>query len=203
MAIDPYKGGKCWSCKYCEDVGYYDENLDAVYKRKCNYPGKEYLDYCSKSCYSYVWDEKDSDFNYTYKSVPSGSYYSGSSSSSSSSSYSSSSSSSSGSGFGKGCLITLIILGVLIGGVCFLLTANHPVAKETSSQGTSSGSKTAVIKHTGNVNLRKKASSKSDIITSMAPGSEVTVFDETEKWAKIEFEGQEGWCFKKYLEFKD
>lgn len=206
MAIDPYKGGKCWSCKYCEDVGYYDENLDSVYKRKCNYPGKEYLDYCSKSCYSYVWDGKDSDFNYTYKSVPSGSYYSGSSSassSSSSSSYSSSSTGSSSSGCGKGCLIAVIIAALLLGGAYFLFSADLFGGKETTSQGPTTDQKTAVIKHTGKVNLRKKASSKSDIITSMEPGTTVTVFEETKKWAKIEFEGQTGWCFKKYLDFQN
>lgn len=60
--------------------------------------------------------------------------------------------------------------------------------------------KTAVIKHSGNVNLRKKASSKSDIITAMAPGSTVTILDETENWAKVKFEDKTGWCFKKYLD---
>ena len=210
MAIDPYKGGKCWSCKYCEDVGYYDENLDSVYKRKCNYPGEDYLDYCSKSCWKYVWDGKDSEFNYTYRSVPSGSYYSSGSSSSSSSSYSSgssssgsSSSSSGSSGCGKGCLIILIVAALLIGGALFFFSADLTPAKEETSQGPTESQRTAVVQHTGNVNLRKKASSKSDIITSMKPGTEVTVLDETEKWAKIEFEGQTGWCFKKYLDFQD
>lgn len=206
MAIDPYKGGKCWSCKYCEDVGYYDENLDSVYKRKCNYPGEDYLAYCTKSCYKYVWDGKDSKFNYTSRSVPSGSYYSSSGSSSSgSSSYSSgssSSSSSSSSGCGKGCLIVVIIVALLLGGAYFF-SADLSKSKEVTTQGPVDKEKTAVIKHTGNVNLRKKASSKSDIITSMEPGSTVTVFEETEKWAKIEFEGQTGWCFKKYLDFQD
>lgn len=207
MAIDPYKGGKCWSCKHCTDVGYYDEDADAVYQRKCTYPGKEYLENCTKYCSSYVWDGKDSRFNYTARSVPSGSFYDSekTSSSSSSSSYSSSSSSSS-SGSGKGCIIALIVIGLIIGAAAFFLTTKPAElkvnTKETTSQ-TATNQKAAVIKHTGNVNLRKKASSKSDIITSMAPGSQVTVFEETKNWAKIEFEGQKGWCFKKYLKFND
>ena len=209
MAIDPYKGGKCWSCKYCEDVGYYDENLDTVYKRKCTYPGKEYLDYCTKYCVNYIWDGKDTQFNYTCRSVPSGSYYdSGTSSYSGSSATSGNSSTSGSSGSGKGCLIVLVIVAILIGGAFFFLTAGHgkveEAPKESTSQQTSEdGQKTAVIKHTGNVNLRKKGSSKSDIITSMPPGSTVTVFEETKNWAKVEFEGQQGWCFKKYLDFQD
>lgn len=203
MAIDPYKGGKCWSCKYCEDVGYYDENLDTVYKRKCNYPGKEYLEYCTKYCVSYVWDGKDSQFNYTCRSVPSGSYYdseSTSSSGSSSSSYSSSSSSGS-SGGGKGCVIALIVIALLIGAAVFFLTkpASLGVSKQETTSQSASNHKTATIQHTGNVNLRKKASSKSDIITSMAPGTTVQILDETENWAKVTFEDKTGWCFKKYL----
>lgn len=208
MAIDPYKGGKCWSCKHCTDVGYYDEDLDIVYQRKCTYPGKEYLQNCTKYCASYVWDGKDSRFNYTARSVPSGSFYnsdSSSSSNSSSSSYSCSSSSSSGSsGGGKGCIIALIVIALIIGVAVFLFSAKPADVSveqnETSSQ-TTVNRNTAVIEHSGNVNLRKKASSKSDIITSMAPGTEVTVLDETKKWVKIEFDGYTGWCFKKYLKF--
>lgn len=209
MAIDPYKGGKCWSCKYCEDVGYYDENLDTVYKRKCNYPGEDYLDFCSKSCWKYVWDGKDSRFNYTSRSVPSGSYYDSSSSGSSSSgsSYSSSSSSSSSkdySGCGKGCLIVLIIAAFLFCGSVFFpsLTKNF-AKKETTSQSAENTKNTAVIKHTGNVNLRKKASSKSKVITSMPPKSKVTVLEEKKNWAYIDYEGTKGWCYKKYLDFQN
>lgn len=216
MAIDPYKGGKCWSCKYCEDVGYYDENLDSVYKRKCNYPGEDYLDFCSKSCWKYVWDGKDSKFNYTSRSVPSGSYYDSSSSSSSSSGSSSSSSSSSSSysssssDGGNGCLTVLIIIGLVIAIGYFLFSGKYVDLgigkKETTSQTsgqTESDGKTAVIKHTGNVNLRKKASSKSDVITSMPPDTVVQVLEEKKNWAYIDYEGTKGWCYKKYLEFQD
>lgn len=80
MAIDPKKGGKCWSCKHCEDVGFESE-YDAVYVRKCTKSGHDYIDKCTNYCSSYIWDGKDPEFNYT-----------SSSSSSSSTSYSSSSS---------------------------------------------------------------------------------------------------------------
>ena len=206
MAIDPYKGGKCWSCKYCEDVGYHDEDLDSVYKRKCNYPGKDYLDSCTKYCSSYVWDGKDSRFNYTATSVPSGSYYSSGSSSSSSNSSSSSSYSSSTSDGGNGCLITLIVIGLIIAIGYFFFSGKYVdlgIGKKEPSSQTTNDEKTAVIKHTGNVNLRKKATSKSGIITSMPPKTKVTVLEEKKNWAYIDYEGTKGWCYKKYLDFQD
>ncbi len=207
MAINPYKGGKCWSCKYCTDVGYYDEDLDSVYRRKCTHSGKDYLDSCTNYCSSYIWDGKDSDFNYTSRSVPSTSSYS-SGSSYSSSSYSSGStsgSSSDSSGCGKGCLIAVIIAALLIGGAFFLSRIDSGAEKkpQTSTTQVDTKEKTAVIKHTGNVNLRKKATSKSGIITSMPPKSKVTVLKEKKSWAYIEYEGKKGWCFKKYLDFQD
>lgn len=209
MAIDPYKGGKCWSCKYCEDVGYHDEDLDSVYKRKCNHPSKDYLDSCTKYCSSYVFDGKDSRFDYTTKSVPSGSYYSSGSSSSSSSSSGTSyaSSSSDSSGCSKGCLITLIVIGLILAIGYFFFSGRYVDLdfgkEEPTSQGTTENEKTAVIKHTGNVNLRKKATSKSDIITSMPPKTKVTVLEEKKNWAYIDYEGTKGWCYKKYLDFQD
>lgn len=104
-----------------------------------------------------------------------------------------------------GCVIALIVIALLIGAAVFFFKfqpASLAVSKkETTSQSTPSY-KTATIDHTGNVNLRKKASSKSDIITSMAPGTTVKILDETKSWAKVTFEDYTGWCFKKYLKYE-
>ena len=101
-----------------------------------------------------------------------------------------------------GCIIFIIIVALLLGGAYFLFSAPKQVTKETTTQSVADNTKTAVIKHTGKVNLRKKASSKSKVVTTMEPGTTVTVFEETEKWAKIEYNGKKGWCFKKYLDFQ-
>ena len=83
MSIDPKKGGKCWSCKYCEDIATQTNDPSGSYFRKCNKSGHEYIDTCRFSCSDYVWDGKDEDFR---PSATSTSYSSSSSGSSSSSS---------------------------------------------------------------------------------------------------------------------
>jgi len=37
MSIDPKKGGKCWSCKHCEDIATQTHNEQGSYYRKCRY----------------------------------------------------------------------------------------------------------------------------------------------------------------------
>lgn len=113
MSIDPKKGGKCWSCKYCEDIATQDNNPSGSYYRKCTNSGKEYIDTCSFTCGSYVWDEKTPENSYT-------------SSASSSPSVSSSSSEEKEGCFGKlwGCFLTLLIIGVInaaVGGAIWLI----------------------------------------------------------------------------------
>ena len=56
MSIDPKKGGKCWSCEYCEDIATQDDNPNGSYYRKCLKSGREYIDTCSNYCSDYVWD---------------------------------------------------------------------------------------------------------------------------------------------------
>ena len=62
MSIDPKKGGKCWSCKHCEDIATQTNNEEGAYYRKCTKSGHEYVDTCVFSCADYVWDGKDPDF---------------------------------------------------------------------------------------------------------------------------------------------
>ncbi len=80
MYEDPKKGGKCWSCKYCEDIATQTNNPAGSYYRKCNKSGHEYVDTCKFSCSDYVWDGKDEDFRpSTTSTASSGSYSSNSS----------------------------------------------------------------------------------------------------------------------------
>ncbi|MBQ3147424.1 MAG: hypothetical protein IJB91_06825 [Oscillospiraceae bacterium] len=62
MSIDPKKGGKCWSCKHCEDIATQTHNEQGAYYRKCTKSGHEYIDTCRFSCSDYVWDGKDPAF---------------------------------------------------------------------------------------------------------------------------------------------
>lgn len=105
MSIDPKKGGKCWSCKYCEDIATQDDNPSGSYYRKCTKSGKQYIDTCSFYCSDYVWDGTHTENSSS--SSTSSSQYSGSSSTSSSQCSSSSGSSSSQGSQKGGCLATL------------------------------------------------------------------------------------------------
>ena len=132
MSIDPKKGGKCWSCKYCEDIATQDNNPSGSYYRKCSKSGKQYIDTCSFYCSDYIWNGEHTD-----------SSSSSTSSSTYSSQYSGSSSSSSSRGtpmggclaalgewflelFAKigGCLVTLLVIGAInaaVGGLLWLI----------------------------------------------------------------------------------
>lgn len=132
MSIDPKKGGKCWSCKYCEDIATQDDNPSGSYYRKCSKSGKQYIDTCSFYCSDYIWDGEHTENS-----------SSSSSSSTSSSQYSGTSSTSSSQGTHKGgcfaalgdwlldmlaklggCLGTLLIIGAInaaVGGLIWLI----------------------------------------------------------------------------------
>lgn len=62
MNIDPEKGGKCWSCKHCEDIATQTNNESGSYYRKCTKSGHDYIDTCCFSCSDYIWDGKDPAF---------------------------------------------------------------------------------------------------------------------------------------------
>ncbi len=62
MNIDPKKGGKCWSCTYCEDIATQTNNSSGAYYRKCTKSGHEYIDTCKSRCGDYVWDGKHEEF---------------------------------------------------------------------------------------------------------------------------------------------
>ncbi len=76
MNIKPQKGGKCWSCKFCEDIATQTNNECGSYYRKCTKNGHEYIDTCKFSCTDYVWDGKDEDFRPSATSTTSSDSYS-------------------------------------------------------------------------------------------------------------------------------
>lgn len=121
MSIDPKKGGKCWSCQYCEDIATQDDNPSGSYYRKCTKSGREYIDTCCNYCSDYVWD---------------GQYTENASSSSSTSTYDTQNYASSSNYSSQetekegcasrlgGCLGTLLVIGLLnavVGGLLWLI----------------------------------------------------------------------------------
>lgn len=191
MAIDPKKGGKCWSCKHCEDIGFESE-YDAVYMRKCCKSGYDYIDKCTNYCSSYVWDGKDPEFNYTPSS----------SSTSSSSSYSSSSGGGSVAGKVVGAIIVLAILSYA--GYKTYLALNPPSAEgneQTESvESVNTDKKTAVCNAKSALNMRSGPGEKYEKVGSIPRGETVIIEKEENGWAYVEYNGTKGWCAMNYLE---
>ncbi len=179
--IDPKKGGKCWSCKYCEDIGTPDG--PGEYYRKCNKSGHEYLDTCKFYCSDYVWDGKYAENSH--------------SSSSSSSSYSSSSSSS-GSGCGVAIVIILIIA-ALIGGGMFIVPKIFGGVKETSA----SYQATAVVCNVNySLNMRDAASSNSNVITTIPKGETVIILETGADYHYVQYGDYQGYCAAECLQIQ-
>lgn len=115
MSIDPKKGGKCWSCKYCEDIATQDDNPSGSYYRKCTKSGREYIDTCCNYCSDYVWDGQ-----YEENSSSSSTYHAQNSVSSSNSSSQETEKEGCASRLG-GCLGVLLIIGLLNAVVGYLI----------------------------------------------------------------------------------
>ncbi len=190
MAIDPKKGGKCWSCKHCEDIGFESE-YDAVYKRKCCKSGHDYIDNCTNYCSSYVWDGKDPEFNYT----------SSSSSSSSSSSYSSSS--------GGGSVVGKVIGGLVVAAILAYagyktyIALNPPSGeaneKTESVESVDVNKKTATCNAKKALNMRSGPGESFEKVGSIPRGETVIIEKEENGWAYVDYNGQKGWCAMNYL----
>lgn len=193
-SIDPSRCGKCWSCKYCEDIGTYRYEDSVFYMRKCTKSGHDYVDDCEHYCSDYVWDGKTQE-----------------NSSSSSSSYSSSSSSSSyssseGSGCGKVLLIIGIVVAVLALGA-FFLTGNISLgAQKAPASSNSAGTiettmhVAAVVKTSGsNLRMRSGPSTDHDVVESIPNGACVTILDQSGSWSLVDYNGTTGWCYTEYL----
>ncbi len=187
MDIDPKKGGKCWSCKYCEDVGTYQYEDYVSYMRKCTKYGHEYVDSCQTYCSDYVWDGHTPENS---SSSSSSSYSSSSSSTSSYSSPSSSSSSSTGSGCGVAIVIILIIAALIGGGLFFVPKIFGSAKKAGVSQ-----QATAVVYNVNySLNMRDAASSTSNVITTIPKGETVYIIEMGTEWHYVQYGEYQGYC---------
>lgn len=200
--IDPKRGGKCWSCRYCEDIGTHGYDGSTFYMRKCTNSSKDYVDSCTSSCGSYVWDGETTEY-----------WKQSSYSSSSSSSYSSSSSSSSGGG--KGCLIAVIVVVALaIIGYIGLGVMGEIAKEEKAKENTYSAdgyydnaygsddaeAKTATVRPSEGLRLRSGAGTSYSKILTMEKGETVTVIELENGWAYVDYYGTKGWCSADYLD---
>lgn len=196
LGIDPKKGGKCWSCKYCEDVATQTNNPSGEYYRKCLKSGKEYIDKCKFYCSDYIWDGKTAQ-NSSFSSS-SNSY----SSSSSGSSYSSSSSSSSSSSGGSGCgvaIVVILIIAALIGGGAFLIPKIFGGRSET---GVAQQATAVVYNVNYALNMRDAASSDSNVITTIPKGETVQILELGTDYHYVQYGEYQGYCAAECLQIQ-
>ena len=200
MSIDPKKGGKCWSCKYCEDIGTHQYEDYVTYMRKCNKSGHDYVDKCQYYCSDYVWDG--------HTEVPGGSTSSSSSSSSSSSNLEALEDTN------KGCFV-FIIIGLIIAVIAFFVTngffgtksAENAPAKETAAYEAvyeeSLNISAKVDTNSKSLNLRAGPSKNYDVVGTLPKGATVVIHKKEGKWAYVEYKGKCGWCSTSYLKEKN
>ena len=174
--INPKKGGKCWSCKYCDDIGTPDG--DGEYYRKCTKSGHEYLDTCKFYCSDYVWDGKYAE------NSPSGS------------------STTSSSGAGCGIAIIVIIVLAIVAGSIFVFPkvfSGYSEKKEV----TVSQQITAVVCNVNYaLNMRDAASSDGNVITTVPKGETVVVLEQGEEYCLVEYGEYQGYCATECLEIQ-
>ena len=62
-----------------------------------------------------------------------------------------------------------------------------------------------VVSGCSKLNVRKKANLKADVLTVINAKAEVTVYpeDSTKDWYKVNINGVEGFCMKKFITIKD
>lgn len=166
-SINPQKGGKCWSCKYCEDIGTPSGAGD--YYRKCTKSGHEYLDTCKFYCSDYVWDGKYAE-----------------------NTSSSSSSSSSSGGCGCGVVIVIIlIIAALVGGGLFFAPKIFGGKKEQAM----SYQATAVVYNVNySLNMRDAASSSGNVIATIPKGEAVQIIELGTDWHYVQYVEHRGYC---------
>lgn len=196
MEIEPKKAGKCWSCKYCEDVGTYVYEDYVSYMRKCNKYGHDYVDSCQSYCSDYVWD------GHTPENTPSSSRSYSSSGSSSTSSSSSSSYSSSSSSSGSGCgvaIVIILIIAALIGGGIFLVPR---IFGDKSDSGVSQQATAVVCNVNYSLNMRDAASSDSNVITTIPKGETVQIIEMGAEWHYVQYGEYQGYCAAECLQIQ-
>ncbi len=190
MSINPLNGKKCWSCKYCEDIGYESE-YDSVYHRKCNHPSKEYIGKCERYCSYYVFDGKYPEFDFTERSTSS------SPSSSSTSSYDADD----GNRFVAWFFGIAIVIGLLVKFSPMLVDFFEKKEAEAPNDTYVSGEfadnaevKTALVIADPAMNIRSGPSTEHEVVGGAAKGETVKVEKIENGWAYVEYNGIKGWC---------
>ena len=191
--VNPEKYGKCWSCKYCEDIGTYTYENQQMHMRKCRCNGKKYSDTCDKFCNNYIWDGKTPE---EWKKTES-----------------KKSAISSRAKLIKILIIAaiatviLVIAGLMLYTYFTAETAPRPtiadIEPETiEEEATTEPAKTAYVSAENGLNLRTAPDTASDIIVLMEANAEIDVIKTENGWAYVNHNGTYGWCSENYLVYE-
>ncbi|HHD2751287.1 TPA: SH3 domain-containing protein [Clostridium perfringens] len=85
-------------------------------------------------------------------------------------------------------------------GWCSSEFLTNPSSSQVSTISTKPSTKTAHIKANGGLWLHSsKDTSSSSRLTNMYNGAKVTVLEEGDTWSKVDYNGNIGWCYNKYI----
>ncbi|EGT3617541.1 enterotoxin, partial [Clostridium perfringens] len=85
-------------------------------------------------------------------------------------------------------------------GWCSSEFLTNPSSSQVSTISTKPSAKTAHIKANGGLWLHSsKDTSSSSRLTNMYNGAKVTVLEEGDTWSKVDYNGNIGWCYNKYI----
>ena len=103
----------------------------------------------------------------------------------------------------KRLFVILIILLLLIGGGYYLVTNGYIDISQFTSSNAQGNTKTAIVDHEDAINLHPEGNKNSEIIAKIPPETEVTVLEIKGQWARVDFDGTEGWCYNPYLKHQN
>lgn len=207
MSVDPKEGGKCWSCKFCEDIGTQTFEDYVAYVRKCTKPDKEHIDNCDHNCEEYLWDGHTTEYWKQSDSAPAQPQFQSARSSSVSDNSA------------ARWVIPLIaaILVLLIGVVILLIKSSRPAPQEDplpSETATAAPTElptetvlqlpsyeTRIVRTNSGagLNLREKPNTTAEVVVLMDFGAQVNLLQERGDWAYVQYGEHTGWCSMKYL----
>ncbi|WP_052737856.1 SH3 domain-containing protein, partial [Bacillus sp. SA1-12] len=78
------------------------------------------------------------------------------------------------------------------------LSSTNKSVSSTKTESSKATTKYVNVK-SGSLNMRKSASTSSQVVTSLKKGTEVTVYSETNGWSKVKAAGKEGYVSSSYL----
>lgn len=208
MSVDPKKGGKCWSCKFCEDIGTQTCEDDVTYVRKCNKSDKVYIEKCDDTCADYVWDGHTAEYwkqaasdtadapVFNSVRVPPAPRNS----------------------TAKWIIPVIVVIALLLVGVVALLikssrpssaAGRQPTVSETAAsteapteaptEPPSYETRIVRTKSGAGLNLREKPNVDAEVVVLMDYGASVKLMQERGDWAYVLYGEHTGWCSMKYL----